>query len=292
MTEQHVSDAAPATANADQAAAWNSGPGQFWADHAEVFDASLRSIHPVFLAAAALQPGERVLDVGCGAGQTSLDAASEVTGTDGVTGTVLGIDLSGPMLEVARRRALAERVTNVSFLHADAQVHPFEAGAFDVVLGRHSTMFFDDPPAAFANLARALRPGGRIVLLVWRSLADNEWLRSILGAVAAGRDLAPSPPGAPGPLALADPDRVHGLLTGAGFDEPELRGIDERLHFGATAHEATTFAAGLNAGLLADLDEPSRNGALEALAAVMHEHAGPGGVTFGSGCWLVTATRR
>lgn len=288
MTEQRLAHSAPQVANVDQHAHWNGSGGQFWADHAEHFDASVRAIHQAFLAAADLQPGERVLDVGCGAGQTSMDAARAVAG-DG--GSVLAVDLSGPMLEVARRRLAAERIDNVTFLRADAQLHDFEAGGFDVVLGRHSTMFFDDPPAAFANLARALRPGGRIVLLVWRSLTDNEWLRSILGAVAAGRDLPPPPPGAPGPMALADPDRLRGLLTGAGFEEPELRKVDEPLHFGATAHEATTFAAGLNAKLLEELDEPTRDRALEALATVMLEHAGPGGVRFGSGCWLVTATR-
>ncbi len=287
MTDQDIR--ATETAGTEQAAAWSGAQGQFWADHAEHFDASLRSIHPVFLAAAALRDGERVLDVGCGAGQTSIDAGQAVAGAGG---TVLAVDLSGPMLEVARRRAAVERVANVSFLQADAQVHPFDPGGFDIVLGRHSTMFFTDPPAAFANLARALRPGGRIVLLVWRSLADNEWLRSTLGALAAGRDLPLPPPGAPGPLALADPGRVRELLTGAGFDEPELRDVREPLHFGDTADEATAFAAGFNASLLQDLDDQARERALGDLAATMHEHAGPGGVSFDSACWLVTATRR
>jgi SAM-dependent methyltransferase len=287
MTEQPTTEALGA-ANAEQTAAWNGDTGRFWADHAEHFDTSLRAIHAQFLAAAELRPGERVLDVGCGAGRTSLDAARAVAGRGG---SVLGVDLSGPLLEVARQRLDAEGLDNVRFVQADAQVHAFEAGAYDVVLGRHSTMFFDDPPAAFANLARALRPGGRIVLLVWRGAADNEWLTSILGAVAAGRDLPPPPPGAPGPLALADPARVSELLTGAGFDEPELRPGDGPLRFGATADEATAFAAGLNAGLLADLDEAARGRALESLAAVMRDHAGPGGVSFRSGCWLVTTRR-
>lgn len=293
MTDQQTAAPAPsstptatARSNAEQANAWDGDEGRYWAEHADAFDASLRAHHPVFMTAAAVLPGESVLDVGCGTGQTSLDAARAATG-----GTVLGVDLSGPMLEVARARAADAGLGNVEFLQTDAQVHPFAPGSFSVVLGRTSAMFFGDQEAAFANLARATRPGGRLVLLVWQGFGDNEWIRCILGAMAAGRDLPPPPPGAPGPFTLSEPARVKQLLTGAGYTEPELHDLREPMYFGASADEATTFIHGLNAWMLNGVDEATRARALDALATTMREHEGPDGVTFRSATWLVTATR-
>ncbi len=291
MADQQTAAPAPprtttATSNTAQADAWDGDEGRYWAEHADLFDASLRAHHPLFMAAAAVRPGDHVLDVGCGTGQTSLDAARAAT-----AGAVLGVDLSGPMLDVARQRAADAGLANVDFLQADAQVHPFEAASFDVVLGRTSAMFFGDHEAAFGNLARATKQGGRLVLLVWQGFADNEWIQCILGAMAAGRDLQPPPPGAPGPFSLSGPDRVRNLLTGAGYTEPQLHDVRVPMYFGPTADAATTFVHGLNAWMLRDVDEATRTRALDALAATMREHEGPDGVTFDSATWLVTATR-
>ena len=285
MTSQKLTEH-PAPANAEQAAAWDGDGGRFWADHADHFDTSIRAYRQTFMAAAAIRPDDQVLDVGCGAGQTSLDAARVAT-----AGSVLGIDLSGPMLEVARKRAAAAGLLNVEFVQGDAQVHPLSPASFDVVLGRNSTMFFDDPPTAFAHLARATKPGGRLVLLAWQSLADNEWFRRPMAAMAAGRDLPAPPPGAPGPFGLSDPERVRTLLTGAGFADPELRDLREPMHLGRSADDATRFVLGLNKRMLADLDGATRTRAVEALTQTMRDHAGPDEVTFGSAAWLITATR-
>jgi SAM-dependent methyltransferase len=279
-------DTDTAPANAEQAAAWDGDGGRFWADHADHFDTSVRAYQQTFMAAAAIQPDEQVLDVGCGAGQTSLDAARAAT-----SGSVLGLDLSGPLLEVARKRAAAAGLVNVEFVQGDAQVHPFAPASFDVVLGRNSTMFFDDPPAAFAHLAHATKPGGRLVLLAWQSLADNEWFRSTMAALAAGRELPAPPPGAPGPFTLSDPDRVRTLLTGAGFVDPELRDLRAPMYLGRSPDEATQFVLGLNKKMLADLDGDTRTRAVEALTQTMRDHAGPDEVTFDSATWLITATR-
>jgi ubiquinone/menaquinone biosynthesis C-methylase UbiE len=121
--------------------------------------------------------------------------------------TALGVDLSSRMIAEARRRAEAEGVTNVRFEQADAQIYPFDPEAFDVAISRTSAMFFGDPVAAFTNTARALRPGGRLVLLTWQSLPRNEWLLEWTAALTAGRGLPTPPPGAPGPLSLSEPDR-------------------------------------------------------------------------------------
>jgi SAM-dependent methyltransferase len=275
-----------APVNAAQADAWDGDEGRFWAEHADHFDAALRGYRAAFLDAARLLPTDAVLDVGCGAGETTLDAARTAS-----AGTALGVDLSAAMLEVARARAATAGLDNATFLQADAQVHPFSPDEYDVVIGRTSAMFFGDPEAAFANLAAALRPGGRLVLLVWQGLEHNEWLRCILGAMAAGRDLAPPPPGAPGPFALAQPDRVRDLLLGAGFTDLALDDVRRPMWFGEDTDDATAFVAGLNAWMLRDLDDAGRRVALDALARTMHEHETADGVTFGSATWLVTATR-
>ena len=135
-----------------------------------------------------------MLDVGCGTGQTTRDAARAAS-----AGSALGVDLSSRMLDHARRRATEEGVTNVTFAQADAQIHPFEPGAYDVAISRTAAMFFGDHVAAFSNIGRALRSGGRLVLVTWQPLPGNEWIREISGALAAGRDLPAPPPDAPAP---------------------------------------------------------------------------------------------
>src|SRR5205085_7422709 len=137
----------------------------------------------------------------------------------------LGVDLSSQMLALARETATAEGLTNVEFRHADAQVEPFESAAFDVVISRMGSMFFGDPIAAFANLHRALRPGGRLTLLTRQSIADNEWLTEFRAAMAVGRELPAPPPEAPSPFALCDPDRVRAILGAAGLADVTFQSL-------------------------------------------------------------------
>jgi len=276
-----------APSNIEQARAWDGDEGRYWAEHADEFDAALRRYTPRLLDAAQLSPADRVLDVGCGTGGTAVEAARRVP-----QGSVLGVDLSAPMLAVARRRAADAGLADVGFLQADAQAHPFEPGTFDVVLGRTSAMFFGDRPAAFANLARGLRPGGRLVLLTWQPLAHNEWIRRILGAFTVGRDLPPPPPDAPGPFTLSDPVTVRALLEQTGYVDVALADLHEPMYFGPTAALATSFVHGLNEWMLRDLDDPTRQRAIDALADVMAAAEGPDGVELGSAAWLVTARRR
>ncbi|MBA3573693.1 MAG: class I SAM-dependent methyltransferase, partial [Pseudonocardiales bacterium] len=169
--------------NADAAQGWDGPAGDFWTDNADLFDASVARYLQPFLATAAIGPAAQVLDVGCGIGQTTREAA-RLAGAGGAT----GVDLSARMLDLARRRAEQEGLTNVRFEQADAQVADLGVDRYDRVISRTGVMFFGDPVAAFANLARALKPDGRMVLLVWQSFAENEWLDAFLSAVAAGRD--------------------------------------------------------------------------------------------------------
>ena len=277
-------DVAPG--NEAQRDAWDGDTGAFWAEHADRFDAAVAAHRPAFLDAAAVTAGEAVLDVGCGAGRTALDLAPAAA-----PGSVTGVDLSTRLLAIARERAAAAGVANVAFVRADAQVHPFPAGVTDVVVSRHGTMFFADPAAAFANLARALRPGGRLVLLTWQGIEHQEWLRTFLTVLAAGRGVVFPPPHGPSPLSLSDPDRVHDLLEGAGFVDVGLDGHRAPMTFGADPDDALGYVAGQQAGLLADLEPAARDDALAALRADLAAHHGAHGVRYDSATWIVRARR-
>lgn len=178
------------------------------------------------LTAAAIGADENVLDIGCGTGQITRDAARIAT-----AGSVLGVDLSAQMIDLARRLAEQQRLTNATFEQADAQTHPFVNRAFDIAISRHGAMFFGDAHAAFTNIA-ALRPGGRLILLTWQPFERNEFTRAFSTALAAGRDIAPPAPNSPGPVSLSDPDQVGRLLASAGFVDVRLRGLCERMYFG------------------------------------------------------------
>jgi SAM-dependent methyltransferase len=272
--------------NTDQARAWDGDEGDYWARNADQFDRALRGYRTRFLDAAAIGRTDRVLDIGCGSGETARDAARRAT-----AGHVLGVDLSGGMLRVARQRAAAEQLANVRFEQADAQAYPFPRGGFDVAVSRTGTMFFADPRAAFGNIARALRPGGRLVQLVWQPPARNEWFLAFTTALAAGRDLPAPPPDAPGPFSLADPARAAGLLTGAGFQEPHVEGLTALMYVGPDAATAQRFVTGLLGWLLSGLDDTRRERALADLRASIEAHRTPEGVRYPSAAWLITTSR-
>jgi SAM-dependent methyltransferase len=272
--------------NAEQAKAWDGGEGAYWAAHAEHFDHSIAAYHLPFLDAAAIGTGERVLDIGCGTGQTTRDAARRAS-----AGGALGLDLSAEMIALARRLATAEGLGNARFEQADAQIYPFPEGLFDVAISRTGAMFFGDPDAAFANIARALRKGGRLVLLSWQPLPANEWVAELTAALAAGRDLPAPAPQAPGPFALADPGRVRQLLTGAGFTGIDIDPMQAPMWLGGDADDAHAFALGLLGWMLEGLDENRRDQALGALRATVTAHATADGVTYNSGTWLTRAQR-
>lgn len=272
------------TTNDEQRRAWDGETGDFWTDNATRFDEGVAAYQGPLLDAAALRPDHVVLDVGCGSGRTTRDAARRAA-------SVLGVDLSARQLALARRLAAEEGIANVGFEQLDAQEHAFVPGTFDVVLSRHGTMFFADPPAAFANLAGALLPGGRMVLLTWQGYERQEWLRTFRTALAAGRDLPPIPTTSPSPVSMGDPDAVQALLAGAGFVDVTVRGLAEPMYFGADPDDAFRFVSGLQSWMVASLDPDARSAALATLRAALAEHHTDRGVVFDSACWLVQAAR-
>ncbi len=275
--------------NADQAAAWDGPEGEHWAAHHTRFDATIQPYHRQLMPAAAIAPGERILDIGCGNGLTSRDAARAA----GPGGSVLGVDLSGPMLARAEQLAKEEGLDNVRFEQADAQVHHFEAGAYDLAMSRFGVMFFLDPVAAFTNIASALHSGGRLALLVWQSIAANEWVSAMRDALAVGRDLPVPPPGAPSPFSLADTDYTRRVLTEAGFTDIAFSGSAHPFYVGDDVDDAYSFVTGLHVILLLvkDLDDATRARALDNLRATLAAHKTAGGVTFDSSAWVVTARK-
>jgi SAM-dependent methyltransferase len=223
-----------APGNADMAAAWDGSEGDHWTEHAEHYEAGAAALGAALLDAASVSATSAVLDVGCGTGASTL-----ALGRLARDGEVLGVDLSSRMLDRARAVAGAEGLDHVRFEQADAQVYPFETGAFDVVVSSFGAMFFADPVAAFTNLRRALRPGGTMTLLAWRDLDRNAWVVSFREALAAGRDLPTPPPGAQGPFSLADRDVTTERLTAAGFGEIALTPADGELCFGKNVDDAS-----------------------------------------------------
>ena len=275
-------------ANVDMAKAWDGEEGDQWTQFADEYDNTHRSIWARFLETDPIGRADRVLDIGCGCGQSTRDAARLAH-----DGSAVGVDLSSSMLEVARRRASAEGVRNVEFRHADAQVHPFDAASFDIAISRFGVMFFEDRAAAFANIAAAVRPGGRLAVLAWQDVRKNEWIMTVRETLAAGRDLPMPPLGAPGPMALADQDDVRSLLSGAGFESVAFTSIEEPVWFGADAAAAYEFVGeiGIVKGLSDGLEPGVKAAAHERLIAALRAHETPEGVRFDSGVWLISATR-
>jgi ubiquinone/menaquinone biosynthesis C-methylase UbiE len=272
--------------NSEQLRAWDGDEGAYWAAHADHFERALAAYRPRFLAAATITDVDRVLDVGCGTGATTRAAARAAS-----RGTALGVDLSSAMLELARRRTAAEGLTNTRFEQADAQIHPFDASSFDVAIGQTSAMFFGDRVAALANIGRALRPGGRLVLLTWQPLAENEWIGEISTALAAGRDLPAPPADAPGPFSLADPQVVRAVLTAADYRDVTLEGVTAPMWFGHDPDDAHRMITGNMGWMLAGLADDDRARALDDLRATIEAHDTLEGVVYGSAAWLIRAIR-
>lgn len=288
MEDTLIKESKMTIANQEMAAAWDGHEGDVWTEHADRYESAGKRLWNVFLERRPIVAGDVVLDIGCGTGKSTRDAARLAA-----PGQVLGVDLSSRMLEYARRCSEEEGLTNVRFEQADAQVHPFEEAAFDVAISSFGGMFFADPSAAFANIGRALKPGGGLAMLAWQDLARNEWLNVVRGALAAGRTLPQPPPSAPGPFGLADPAHVRRVLEAGGFDDIVLDPVEEPMNFGTDDDDAFSFfaTAGIVEGLTQDLEEEAKAAALEKLHRALAAHQSDEGVLLGSSAWLIAARR-
>lgn len=275
--------------NDEMAEFWNERGGRQWVRERDRYDAMLASCGRRLFQAVALQPGERVLDVGCGNGATTLEAAGLV----GQQGSALGVDLSGPMLEEARRRATELGESGAEFLQLDAQTATLP-GPFDVIISRFGVMFFDDPAKAFDNLARSLQPRGRMCFVCWQEMMENEWLRVPLLAAVEHVGIPDLPePGAPGPFSLAERSTIQALLENAGMtDIAIVEASDQRLLGRDLDDVMSFFLADEFARRLLDGKDPELVRRAEAaMREAIGPYVGPEGVTFGSSYWIVSAKR-
>jgi SAM-dependent methyltransferase len=257
---------------------------------ASLFDEEVRPHNERFRAAAAVGPRDRVLDVGCGTGESTREAARAAA-----AGRVVGVDVAEPVLAVARQRTAREGLRNVCYLRADAQTWLFAPETFDLCLSRFGVMFFADPIAAFTNIGRALRPGGRLVLLVWQARDRNEWSTAVRGAILGDRQDAPAasaPPGAD-PFSLGDPAATTAVLERSGFAGVGFTDVHEPVYYGPDVEAAAEFVLGLRepAGLLAGMDAPAAERARRRLRALLAAHHDGRGVYFDSRAWIITARR-
>jgi len=273
------------SANQDQIDYWNGPAGQRWAEAQEGLDKTLLSIGAALQRFVSVKSGENVLDVGCGCATTTL-AYADAAGRDA---RVVGVDISGPMLALARKRAGSRPI---EFIQADASTHPFRS-EFDVVASRFGVMFFADPAAAFANIRKSLKPGGRLRFVCWRAMMDNQWATV---PFAAARDLLPAQeppdPNAPGPFAFADSARLKGILESAGFKKIEIEKLDTVMDLAPTAREAAQFSLGIGplARAAVNCDDATKAKIVVRVAEAMKKFETPKGVAPPVACWLVGAS--
>jgi SAM-dependent methyltransferase len=270
--------------NAEQAEDWNGAWGLEFIEQRERHERMLGRLWARLLAAAAIQHGEYVLDVGCGCGETTLLAARAAG-----SGHALGADFSRIQVAEARRLAAAAGVANVRFEVADAQVHPFEAGVFDVVLSSFGVMYFDDPAAAFGNLRRALRRGGRLTFTCWRTRDENPAFTAGFAEAVAELGLREMPgPGAA--FSLAGIGRMDALLAGAGFGGIEFAEVDEPMLIGRDIDDVLEYQrASSAAGILTGLSPAQTDKLTRLVRDRLRAYASPDGVTMPGAAWLVTA---
>lgn len=273
--------------NEDQKKFWNGPAGDGWVAGQESMDASMSFITDKLFSAANVQAGERVVDIGCGTGQTSLLAAEKV----GDAGHVLGLDISEPMLAHARDRASSASQTNVAFTTGDAQVDRFEADR-TLVMSRFGVMFFEDPVAAFSNIHAHMKEGGRLCFACWQSPLANEWLLMPM-QVARKHIPADSPPDphAPGPFAFADMERVKGILEEAGWSNVRHEGFSFDFPLGQTVDGAVSglLERGPLRSVLAEASDEIRAAVTEEVKSNVPEPKNGNPVCLEGAIWIVQA---
>ena len=277
--------------NADQIAYWNGPGGEHWTERQPLQDILLAPISQILIDSAAASPGERIIDVGCGCGSTSIALAQAVA----PSGFVLGIDISAPML--ARARQLAPKTLPVDFVLADATVHPFDPASFDLLVSRFGVMFFAEPALSFANLRRALKPAGRLAFACWREPRENPMLMTPLQAAYKHVPKLPQPgPEDPGPFSFASEERVRRILREAGFVDvaivPRNLSLDIAIGRGLEAAVQGAIEIGPASRALHDHPEDVRAAAKESIREALKPFVRGETVPLPAAIWIVTARKQ
>lgn len=273
------------TGNNEQTALWNGPAGRAWVDEQEVLDAVLEPFETLLVEAVRAASAQRVLDVGCGAGSTTLAAARLL----GPQGRCVGVDISEPLIAAARASAEREG-TPAGFICADAQTHAFEPASFDLIMSRFGVMFFDDPVLAFANLRRAARDDAELHVIAWRSAAENPFMTTAERAAAPLLPNMPArQPGAPGQFAFADRHRVSAILERSGWAEIDIRPIDVACTLPEKDLVGYFSRLGPLGLVLQDADERTRMQVIETVRPAFDPYVHGAEVRFTGACWMVGA---
>jgi SAM-dependent methyltransferase len=276
--------------NAEQITYWNEQTGPKWVAEQAALDRMIAPFGERAMAALGVAAGHDVVDVGCGCGDTSLELGRRVT----ASGSVLGVDISAPMLGRARERAKAEGLAHVHFAAADAQTHRFPPASADRIFSRFGVMFFAEPPGAFANLRATLRPDGRLGFVCWQPVTENHWM--LVPVMAAAQIVAlppPPPPDAPGPFQLGDKDKLAGVLSAAGFRDVAIESFAPKIVVGGGRDLDQTVAFVLQLGPVGAVLRQQPDADMARVSAAVREaiapYETPEGVAMPSATWIVTA---
>jgi SAM-dependent methyltransferase len=272
--------------NRDQAALWNDASGKTWVELQATLDRMLQPFADRLVAGAFPGEGRWVLDIGCGAGATTLEMARRL----GPKGLCLGVDISAPLVSAAKARAEAEGLEAAGFIEADAQAYRFDPGAFDAVISRFGVMFFDNPEGAFANIRKGVRPDGTLTFIAWRSPLENPFMITAVQAAAPFLPaMTPPNPNAPGQFAFADGAKVRRILEGAGWRDVDVAPLDLPSEVPETDLMAYVTKLGPAGAALRDADEDLKARVTAALETAFRPYVKDGAARFTSACWLVTA---
>jgi SAM-dependent methyltransferase len=269
---------------------WNNATGRRWLARHEAVDRQIAPFGRCAMDCADIQPGQRVLDIGCGCGETTLELARRV----GDAGFVTGVDISYLLLESARQLAAGSGLANLQFEQGDAQIFEFARDSFDVAISRFGIMFFDDPEAAFANLRAALRPGGLLTFVCWPVPRDNQFMTIPIEAAARHITLPdPGDPDAPGPFGFADMERVHRILSRADFGEIATERVIGKVG-GGTLDETASMLLQLGPinSIVENLDDLTRSAILTDIRIALTKFETSGRVLLDATAWLVSARPR
>ena len=275
-------------ANQEQREFWSDIKGDLWVTLQPRIDTMLATFGDKALDTLKPQSGERILEIGCGTGTTTLALGGRV----GASGEILAADLSRPMLNKAIERANVSAEHPITFVEADAQVHSFPTATFDAVYSRFGVMFFDDPIAAFRNIRKAVRPGGRMAYVCWADRKANPWIRIPAGAAKTCLDLpAPPPDDAPGQFSMENEDRVQQILHNAGWSDIGLERFTVDGSIGSDAADAARFITkmGPMSEPFALADSDTQNKTLQVIEEALTPYSNDSGVTLGFSTWIVSA---
>lgn len=262
---------------------WNEDGGKRWVKYIDRLEAMLSDLSTHLVNRVAPRAGEHILDIGCGGGPTSATYAAAV----GDSGRVLGVDISAPILKLGTQRF--GDVSQLQFELADAMTHTFSEATFDTMTSRFGVMFFPDPAAAFSNIRKAIKPGGRLCFMCWQPMTENDWMAI---PAAAAFSVLPAPerpaPGTPGPFAFGDPDYVRGIVEPAGFGELSFSAVTETLTLGSLDETMELMTQmGPAAQSLREVEEHERLEATAKIRDALNEHQRDGAIRMRGSVWIV-----